>query len=120
MYKVLLDGVHPFAAKFIELRQSASVQNAFMREAGLLWQLRHQSVVALTGVAVSEQGEGYLLMVRWAQPLFSPRHLSLQSVKLGRSAWHRLQGTCTKEQGHRGSQDCLCLVCQRREKRLGW
>ena len=45
VFKVLLDGVQPHAAKVMYLGQAAEAEEAFVREASLLKQLRHRNIV---------------------------------------------------------------------------
>ncbi|GAB4820647.1 hypothetical protein N2152v2_007693 [Parachlorella kessleri] len=61
VYRVLLNGVHPLAAKAIELGASHEAQRAFVKEVALLRRLRHTNVVAFGGIAI-EKSRGYLLM----------------------------------------------------------
>ncbi|GAB4822994.1 hypothetical protein N2152v2_010040 [Parachlorella kessleri] len=61
VYKALLDGVQPLAVKTVTLGDDLKVHEAFLREASILWQLRHPNIVGLSGVSI--QGDkGYLLM----------------------------------------------------------
>ncbi|PSC76263.1 dynamin-related 4C-like [Micractinium conductrix] len=62
VFKVLLDGVQPHAAKVMYLGQAAEAEEAFVREASLLKQLRHRNIVGFSGVSITAQHEGIILM----------------------------------------------------------
>lgn len=59
---MLLDGVQQLAAKIIQLGDNPGAQASFMREASLLWRLRHRSIIALSGVCLVGS-QAILLMV---------------------------------------------------------
>ncbi|KAL4457658.1 hypothetical protein ABPG75_012523 [Micractinium tetrahymenae] len=61
VYKVLLNGVEPHAAKVFRLGSDPEMQLYFLEEASLLRLLRHRSVVGFAGVCVAD-GNGIILM----------------------------------------------------------
>ncbi|KAL4442935.1 hypothetical protein ABPG77_008426 [Micractinium sp. CCAP 211/92] len=61
VYKVLLNGVEPHAAKVFRLGSDPGMQLYFLEEASLLRLLRHRSVVGFAGVCVAD-GNGIILM----------------------------------------------------------
>lgn len=77
MYKVLLDGIQPLAAKELRLTADGLEREEFMREAATLWRLRHPHIVTLVGVAWGEGGRGFLLMVGLLMGAFLVLHCIL-------------------------------------------
>ncbi|GAB4816844.1 hypothetical protein N2152v2_003890 [Parachlorella kessleri] len=61
IFKVLLDGVQPLAAKVLDLGLNRDMHEVFIQEACMLQRLRHRNIVGFAGVCVHE-GRGILLM----------------------------------------------------------
>lgn len=61
VYKALLDGVQPVAAKVIDMGGNQALQQNFLQEATLLRRLRHRNVVTFQGLAIAEN-RGIILM----------------------------------------------------------
>ncbi|GAB4822983.1 hypothetical protein N2152v2_010029 [Parachlorella kessleri] len=61
VYKAILDGVQTLAVKTIHLGSNLRVHDAFLKEASILWQLRHPNIVGLSGVSI-DGDQGYLLL----------------------------------------------------------